>query len=172
VRGQNSRRALAFLNSIGTAAPLGGKVRRLVFIAMLGASLANAVPAAAATSGATSPTSQEAAVLRAVNDFRSAYRLGGLRWNATLAAIARRHSQEMAGSGTLAHDASLPSRVEDWTMLGENVGVGPDVYSIEDEFENSADHRRNLLSRTVDVGIGVIADGDWIWVTQVFVRYE
>src|SRR5438309_11967680 len=55
--------------------------------------------------------------------------------------VARGWSAHMAGSNTLAHNPNLVAQVgataPDWQRIGENVGEGPDVGSIQQAFMNS-----------------------------------
>src|SRR5204862_1717148 len=53
---------------------------------------------------------------------------------------------------------------------GENVGVGPNVDSLEDAFMNSPEHRANILdSDYTEIGIGTAVGKDGrLYVTQDF----
>ena len=145
-------------------------MRKLGFFVMLvfGLILADVAPAAAAAGARISTDERD--VLSFVNANRAAGGLSPLVLDAELVSIARAHSQDMADSGVLGHNASLPSQVKGWRSIGENVGTGPDVDTIDDQFLASDVHRGNILGNYRDIGIGVVADADGTaWVTQVFV---
>jgi uncharacterized protein YkwD len=63
----------------------------------------------------------------------------------------------------------MSRRVTNWSILGENVGVGGNVNSLHQAFMNSPAHRDNVLfGQYRHVGVGVKMDGDTMWVTIVF----
>jgi hypothetical protein len=78
----------------------------------------------------------------------------------------------MAGAGQISHNMSLPNVVSGpWTKLGENVGVGGSVGSIQQAFINSPHHYENLVDPVWNyVGIGVVDSGGRIWVTVDFMQ--
>ena len=79
-------------------------------------------------------------------------------------------TQKMAESGRISHNPNLASEITaPWRKLGENVGTGPDVATIEEAFENSPGHRKNLLDpEFTHLAITVIVRGERIYVTQQF----
>ena len=44
-----------------------------------------------------------------------------------MAALARQHSADMAAAGHPYHDPNIRSEVQNWQVLGDNVGSGPSV---------------------------------------------
>jgi hypothetical protein len=116
------------------------------------------------------PADDEAAFVRKTNEARHNHGLGSLSVQSDLVAVARRHSHEMANKGTIYHNDNLGNEVGgNWTVLGENVGMGPSVDSLQTAFMNSHDHRENILYRAFNqVGVGVVWDGDTLYVTVVF----
>jgi uncharacterized protein YkwD len=91
--------------------------------------------------------------------------------SASLSAKAERHSQEMARKGYIYHSSCLSCnfRSYNWSVGGENVGVGASVKSLHRAFMDSAPHRRNVLYRPYRyVGIGVVQSGGRMWVTVLF----
>lgn len=83
--------------------------------------------------------------------------------------VARAWSLEMARQDGLSHNPDLKGQIADWRYLGENVGVGPTVASIQEAFEASPGHYANLVDpRYRNVGIGVAEARDSVWVTVVF----
>lgn len=122
---------------------------------------------------AYTPSGAENSVTWVVNRYdRQPRGLTGLRTWTTLSYWAHVHSQQMASSGRLYHTANLGRlpAVTGWRVLGENVGVGPDLRSINDAFMRSAPHRANILCRCFRlIGTGVVRDArGYFWVTQIF----
>jgi hypothetical protein len=79
----------------------------------------------------------------------------------------------MAALGRPAHNPNLTRECRNWQRLAENVGVGPDLPTIQRAFERSPVHYGNVVDpqfQTVGIGI-VVADGA-IWVTLDFKRPE
>lgn len=94
-----------------------------------------------------------------------------LRVNPRLTRMARRHSREMARSGSLHHRPDLTAGLDafSWSVVGENVGVGGTVRSIHDAFMGSPPHRRNLLKRAFErMGVGVVHRDGKRWATFIF----
>jgi hypothetical protein len=118
----------------------------------------------------------ERALYDSTNGSRSASGLGGLFYDTAASNVARDWSLRMASSGSLAHNPNLASDVStrvtnDWTRLGENVGVGYSISSLHSAFMNSSAHRANILGDFNRAGVGVAYDSTGrIWVTVVFVK--
>ena len=135
---------------------------------VLASQLVCIVPAAAAEVSPAAAREQEA--LSSVNAARASAGMSSLVIDADLTSIARTHSRDMAASGVLQHNTSLPSQVKGWRSIGENVGAGPDVATIDDQFLASEAHRANVLGSYRKIGIGVIeGDDGMVWMTQVYV---
>jgi hypothetical protein len=109
-----------------------------------------------------------------ISQERAAAGLPALAPAADLQAVARRHAQRMADRGTPFHNPDLESEVTGWSLLGENVGYGPDVDTVHGKFMESPDHRRIILMpELTQVGVGVVRTGDGrLWVVEVFRRPE
>ena len=118
---------------------------------------------------ASADADAEAESARLVNDERRARGLPALAWDDRIAGIARDHSWDMARDGELRHSSNLPGRVGDYEALGENVGYGPSTSAVHNGFMNSDSHRAAILREIyTHIGVGVVRDGDLVWVTQVF----
>lgn len=106
-----------------------------------------------------------------------------LRWDAAVARVALRHSEEMAREHRLSHTdvngrtpaARMSEAGIAWTMVAENVAMAPSIEAAnrmmmsEPSFQTN--HRGNILDRRLNVvGIGVVASGDELWVTEDFLR--
>ena len=105
------------------------------------------------------------------NDDREARERRALDLNARLSRYAKRHSQAMADRGELFHTTDLAAKLKglNWTIGAENVGVGPDLPSLESAFMASTPHRRNILRRGfAKAAIGVVESHGSFWVTVIF----
>ena len=108
---------------------------------------------------------------RQLNDARRSRGLVPLRFDPELSKVARVHTREMVRSASLHHTPSdaFRRRVTNWSVLGENVGVGATPDSLHLAFMNSPPHRANVLYRTYRyVGIGSSQSNGRLWVTVVF----
>jgi uncharacterized protein YkwD len=106
-----------------------------------------------------------------INTVRGVAKRGSLRLDPELSRAARLHSREMLKQDKLYHTPSdkLSRRVTNWTILGENVGVGGDVQSLHDAFMASPAHADNVLYDSFrHMGVGVVKKGDKMWVTVIF----
>jgi uncharacterized protein YkwD len=77
----------------------------------------------------------------------------------------------MATKGYLFHTADLNSKLKglDWSIGGENVGVGSTLDGLESAFMRSTSHRRNILRTGFDhAAVGVIRSNGSFWVTVIF----
>lgn len=108
--------------------------------------------------------------LSRINASRSANGLKPLAMKSDLVSVAAGWTSHMADNNSLAHNPNLTTQVKNWQSVGENVGVGPDVKSIEDAFMNSTRHRENILDPGyTEVGIATVRDSQGqLWVTQDF----
>jgi hypothetical protein len=138
-------------------------LRALLTMAMTGASLlAFAHPAAAA--------GEDGYFVDRINAVRASRGIGPLAVDGQLSAVARSWAQAMSASGTLQHNPALGSQVGGWRTLGENVGTGSSLDSIEAAFEGSPHHLENMVDPAFNaVGVGVVqaSDGTY-WVTEDF----
>ncbi len=108
---------------------------------------------------------------RKINNSRNNAGLGGLKLDPELSKAARKHTYEMVNKQILEHTTStqLRNRVTNWSLLGENVGVGATVDSLHNAFMNSPAHRANImLSGFRNVGVGTASKGGRLWVTVIF----
>ena len=128
-----------------------------------GAALVGAAPASAVTT-------REAAMLTKINNARAASGLRPLVLSAELSAVARSHSGQMASVTALFHTSSFSS-ICCWSAIAENVGTGDSVRGVHRAFLRSSTHRSNILDRRMrQVGVGIVATGGRVWVTEIFRR--
>ena len=134
---------------------------------------APAITAGAQTSqgGCWEVKGPERGFTKRINKVRNISKRGMLRLDPELSRAARLHSREMAKQDKLYHTPSdkLGRRVTNWTILGENVGVGADVQSLHDAFMASPGHAENVLYDSFrHVGVGTVKQGGRLWVTVIF----
>jgi len=146
-----------------------GRGSARVALALLIVLLAQGV--AADRASASSDHRRRAHMLSLTNDDRVERDKAALKLNAALSRYAKRHSRQMATKGYLFHSADLASKLKglDWSIGGENVGVGSTLDGLESAFMKSRPHRKNILRRTFDhAAVGVIHSNGSFWVTVIF----
>jgi uncharacterized protein YkwD len=122
-----------------------------VSISALGA-VALATPALASTSGS---------LVSATNASRSAAGLAALQANSQLNGIAQAWANKLAATQVLAHNPNLSTQITGWSTIGENVGMGADVPTLEQAFMASPGHKANILSSAfTQVGVGSASSVD------------
>lgn len=113
-------------------------------------------------------------MLALTNQDRVRHERRSLEFAERLARYAKRHSQEMADAGRLFHSTAgeLREALEgyEWSLGGENIGVGGSLEVLEEAFMSSLPHRENILRRIYDhAAVGVVRDDDErLWVTVIF----
>lgn len=146
-------------------------MRRLSAVVMAGVVLSVVVPTTAADAACYVNNDKERAFASKLNAARRAAGRSSLKLDPQLSKAAKRHTREMVGRNLLYHTPTetLKRRVTNWVELGENVGVGGTVASLDQAFMNSAAHRSNILySGFRYVGIGAKQAGGRLWVTLIF----
>ena len=116
---------------------------------------------------------QQQLALDLINQERAAAGLNGLLPSPHAMAKAQAWAEFLAASNTLQHSDLREGMPDGFLRLGENVGRGPSIESIERGFMNSPAHRANVLDRRFDwagTGHAVAADGT-VYVVQVFAKY-
>lgn len=104
-----------------------------------------------------------------INAERRAHGVGGLVVHPELVEKARRHAARMAAEGRIFHSDDLAEGLDDWNLLGENVGRGGNIETLHQAFMDSPGHRDNLLNPVYDlVGIGVVWSEGIPYVVEVF----
>lgn len=97
-----------------------------------------------------------------------------LQVNVALASVAQAQANRMAERDAIFHNPNLKAEADaagvNWTAIGENVGVGPNVSAVHDAFMASPAHRANIEHGAYTV-IGVAtapAKDGMVFVAQVF----
>jgi uncharacterized protein YkwD len=102
-----------------------------------------------------------------------------LKWNESLAAVARAHSRNMVEQRFFSHVGSdgrtYQMRIDEagipWLAAGENIAKWDTVRGAEATFMDNLNHRYNILNALyTDVGIGIVQGPDGnLYITQDFV---
>jgi uncharacterized protein YkwD len=149
-------------------ATIGKGRRALVVLSILVVGL---VGQALAPAGAGAATRHRDHMTTLTNQDRTSHAKTVLALDAKLSRYARHHSRAMAEAGYLYHSDDLAAVLgnRDWSLGGENVGVGTTLDGLEQAFMASKDHRKNILRKTFDhVAIGIVKSDDVYWVTVIF----
>jgi hypothetical protein len=113
------------------------------------------------------------------NQARAESGLRPLAWEPSLAAAALQHCRRMAVEGPIAHryggEPDLTARAAQagahFSLIEENVAVGPSAAGIHDQWMHSPGHRSNLLSPQIDrVGIAVVSTRGVLYATADYAR--
>lgn len=126
-----------------------------------------------APSAARTEISEEQAFVAKINELRSGLGLEPLQVHPTLVPLARDWAAQLRRQGALSHASDLSVGVtENWSRLGENVGVGPEgqVQALFDAFVASPGHYANLVKPDYRyIGVGVVhGDDGRIWTAHRF----
>ena len=141
----------------------------VVLVALLWCLALAGLPAGRGVAGADTAADERTLTGR-LDDLRSGRGLAPLAVDVRLSQHARDWSARMAAADRLAHNPDLASTVgADWTRLGQNVGSGTTAVEVHEQLMGSAPHLSNMVSSSFNaVGIGVVAAGGRVWVTQIF----
>jgi len=98
----------------------------------------------------------QTAALAALNADRVANGLKRLTPQAQIQGKAQAWAQRLAQAGALSHSVLTDNVPACWRALGENVGYGPTVATIENAYMHSPHHRANILNASfTQAGVGV-----------------
>jgi uncharacterized protein YkwD len=136
-------------------------------------------PPHAAAAVSSNPSAQEEFLLDAANRERAAAGLQALKWDNALAEAARKHAEVMVSQDLLLHqclnEAPLNERAAKagakFSMIAENIAVGPNPETIHNGWMHSPGHRQNILSADVTaVGIATLRGHGGLFAVQDFSR--
>jgi len=125
------------------------------------------------------PSVDEKLLLDAANRERAAAGLQALRWDNALAEAARQHVQVMVSQNLLLHqcldEPPLDQRAAHagakFSMIAENIAVGPNAETIHDGWMHSTGHRKNILNADVTaIGISTMRGSGGLFAVQDFSR--
>ena len=146
-------------------------MKRFFAVMMAGAVLSVLSPVTVADAACYVNNDNERAFASKVNAARRAAGKSSLRLDPQLSKAAKVHTREMIRRNVLYHTPTetLKRRVTNWVQLGENVGVGGTVTSLNGAFMDSAAHRSNILYNEFRyVGVGAKKANGRLWVTFIF----
>jgi hypothetical protein len=147
--------------------------------ALIVLSMANASTAFTQQSSAQALQPEAEQLLAFANRARAAAGVRPLEWDGSLATAARKHCLRMAFEGPIAHrypgELDVSERAGQagahFSLIEENVAIGPTPAEIHEEWMHSQGHRANLLNPEVDrVGIAVVASRGVLYATADYAR--
>jgi hypothetical protein len=118
-------------------------------------------------------------IVQLANQARAAAGAGPLKWDGALAEAARQHCLRMAAEGPISHryrgepePAERAARADaHFSLIEENVALGPDPATIHQQWMHSSGHRSNLLNPAVDrVGVAVVAGRRGLYAVADYAR--
>lgn len=143
----------------------------LAVVGLLAGAIVGTDEAASAQQTGAQEPSMAGQFIGQINSERTANHRPRLTVTGQLMASAASWADAMARSNILAHNPRLATSVSGWKYLGENVGVGYSVSSLEAAFWASAPHRDNILDPDyTQVGVAVVDVGGKLWVAVEFSR--
>jgi len=134
-------------------------------------------PVQSASSGAIQAEAWR--IVQLANQARAASGAGPLKWDPALAVAARQHCLRMAREGPISHQyRGEPEPAEraaqagaQFSVVEENVALGPDPATIHQLWMHSPGHRTNLLNPAVDrVGVAVVAGRRGLYAVADYAR--
>jgi uncharacterized protein YkwD len=127
-----------------------------------------ALPTTAASAATPTPA---ATFIADINASRAARHLHALKPASDLTAVALAWAKTMAKHKGLSHNPKLPTVVQHWQGLAENVGMGQTVPQLHYAFMHSPPHKANILNPSyTQIGIGVVVVGHEVYVVEDFRR--
>lgn len=150
-------------------------VRKILFLSVGLSCLAATLFAASPAGAATTDSAAEQRFLSLLNMARAGSNKPMLVLDGAASNVSRNWSNQMASSANLRHNPNYGTEItryvtSQWTLAGENVGVGGSADSLHKAFWNSLGHRHNMLGDFNRVGIGAVTSGDRLWVTFNFIK--
>ena len=152
---------------------------RTFLLAVLAALVAAQIAAQDSHAGSGNLQAEARQIYALANEARTQAGVGRLEWDEALATAALQHCRRMAAEGPIAHryggEPDLSTRAAQagshFSMIEENVAVGPSADAIHEEWMQSPGHRANLLSRDVDrVGVAVASAGGVLYAVADYSR--
>lgn len=129
-------------------------------------------PSSAAALGSATEVEQQFFDL--LNAERAANGLSPLTRDPGLDAVARSWSGRMNTDNQLKHRPDLAAQIQAvepaWQRGGENVGTGGEVQALHNAFVASKGHFDNIVGDWNRLGVGVVVNGNRIWVTFNFLK--
>lgn len=116
-------------------------------------------------------TTERDTVRNVMNRDRNAYGLRSLPAHEMLNFKAQVWADHLARVGGLSHSRLADGISGCWRRIGENVGYGGSIDSVQRAYMNSPGHRANILNGVwTHVGTGVAHRGNLVFTVQVFLQ--
>ncbi len=131
----------------------------------------------AAQSDLPERNSSERQLFEALNRERAAQGLSALQWDSTLFKAARQHALRMVNLKLVEHqlpnepnlEARLTGAGARFSVIAENIAVGPNPQTIHSGWMDSPGHRKNILDpRFTSVGIAAVRGSGGLFAVQDF----
>jgi uncharacterized protein YkwD len=118
-------------------------------------------------------TGRRVQMVNLTNDDRQDHDRRALRFQTRVSRYAKQHSVEMARKGYIYHSTESQLRSAlgnvNWSIGGENVGVGGSLESLQQAFMSSKLHRQNILRKSFDhMAVGIVREDGALWITVIF----
>jgi len=108
-------------------------------------------------------------IFTSLNATRAASGVTAVALDPALSGVAQWWAGQLAGAGSVSHNPGLSTMAAGWAILGENVGRGSSVVTVEAAFAASAEHLANVVNRRFSVvGIGLAQSGSTLYVVEDF----
>lgn len=125
---------------------------------------------AAPNNAQANPTTQNY-FITSMNAQRASRNLSPFMENAELSSLAAVWSGQMAANGVISHSTLSSGVTQNWKKLGENVGVGGSVESIDAAFIASPTHLADIIDPAFEyVGVGSTNVNGKIYVVEKFMQ--
>ncbi|MBN2027393.1 MAG: hypothetical protein JW854_11600 [Actinobacteria bacterium] len=131
---------------------------------------------------AVNASGEEASMLQLINQARNSAGLPSLYAEEQLTDLARSYSSEMIQYDFFGHVSPVTGTLQQritargitgWTLAGENIAKAPSVEVAFDALMNSPSHKENILRSEFNcIGIGVLKDGNCLYITQEFMCFS
>src|SRR5580704_19695990 len=124
-------------------------------------------------------SAEEKLLLDDANRERVTAGLQPLKWDVALAAAARQHAQVMANQNLLLHQCLNEPPVDQraaqagarFSMIAENIAVGPNPETIHNGWMHSSGHRKNILNPDITaIGVATVRTSGGLFAVQDFSR--
>jgi hypothetical protein len=144
----------------------------VLLAALVAVGLVTAGPAPAAQAAVSTELAVQQ-ILADTNALRAVLGLQPLIRNSSLDSVAQNWTQQMADSGTLAHNPSYSTQIPGgWTRAAENVALGYSYTYVVTAWKNSSGHYANMTGDFTDIGIGYVEKNGNRYYTQNFAKYS
>jgi uncharacterized protein YkwD len=165
------RRSLVATHQTAVAAQKTAPRRTLAFVAAAGIVATGLVATGGTPAHAATSSNNASYFVNAINAKRAAHGRPKLVVSSEMTGAAQRWAAQMAKKNDLYHNPRLASSVSNWRYLGENVGVGYSVSSLENAFYASPEHRDNMLDKDyTQIGVAVVVVDGKMWVAEEYRR--